>query len=91
MTTATTFLTATGTTWVLIGVTLARLGADGLTEGERYAAVPNALNRSGRPWVTVQVGCTVTFVDRGEVKTTGRIANVVKVASVKGPAASSAA
>ncbi len=88
MTTTTTFLTATGTTWSLTGVTLARhhdVGPDG---GDRFEAVPNSVGRNdGMPYVAVNVNGTITFVDRGLVKTTGRITQVVRVASVDSSAA----
>jgi hypothetical protein len=82
MTTSTTFRTTTGTLWTVTGTVLTRLCSERAEPRDAYAAVPNAVDRAGTPYVAVRVDGMVTFLADGTVKTTGRIAEVVRVASV---------
>jgi hypothetical protein len=90
MHTTTTFLTATGTTWSLTGMVLTRCGED-VGVGSSYEAVPNAVDRGGQPYVAVVVGSMLTFTEsrggRPVAMTTGRVTQVLRVASARTSAA----
>jgi hypothetical protein len=79
---ATTFRTSTGTVWTVAGTHLTRLCSERGEPRDLHVAVPNAVDSRGEPVVAVRVGGTITFVADGAVKTTGRIAEILRVASV---------
>lgn len=79
---STTFRTGTGTLWTVTGALLTRLESGRGEARDTFVAVPNAVGRSGKPYVAVRVGGTVAFVADGQLSSTGRIVEVVRVASV---------
>lgn len=79
---STTFRTTTGTLWTVRGSLLTRVESDRDEGRDTYVAIPNAVGRSGEAHVAVRVGGAVAFLADGAVNTTGRIAEVVRVASV---------
>ncbi len=84
--TTTTFQTATGSTWSLTGAVLQRHSDQDGSRREVYEAVANAVDEDGVQQVVVRVSGTITFVDRGIVKTTGRVVRVLGVRSVSSAA-----
>lgn len=79
---STTFKTTTGTLWTVSGSLLTRVESDRDEGRDTYVAIPNAVGRSGQAQVAVRVGSTVAFLADGVVNTTGRVAEIVRVASV---------